>query len=312
MEFLYIVLRVLFTLLVVFYNSQLFPFLFLELPLYIVSNIVPAFRHNAFAILLIAVIIFLTLGIFAFFLVGFLPNRIILEDGTNPCDTYGNCLLLMLWAMPAGMSELPTWLQLSNATDCIFLFIIWLVLPTMLMSVFLAIIVDSLGDERKANQNRAETKKATCMMCGLTRAPFEAVGGFFHTHTAKEHNPLTYYQLFLTLLESRFDPQLIEELSGTEAILLDRLTNRRAIKPEHLFPTKHSISYNLNKKKREIRTKPADEDATPAKNTDAETEQQRHILKALNFNITSLTKVLDQMNAVKDKQPKTIPASQAT
>lgn len=209
----------------------------------ILRFMIKAIANNASILSMVGIVILIVIGIFSHFVVGFLPNRMLDEDGGNICESYGTCFLSLLWAVPAGGAEVVGWLLVTSTIDAIFLFLFWAMVPIILMNVFLAIIVDALGDMRSARAATEETKKGMCLICGLSRHDLDKMATGFEVHVHHEHNPNDYIYFFISLLEAKAkDIHAEDKISGTESLQLAYITTEEHPMATKIFPVGQSFS----------------------------------------------------------------------
>jgi hypothetical protein len=150
-------------------------------------------------VLLITIII-LT---FSHFVAGFYSGLLTSEDGSLICSSYLSCFLALLWAVPAGCSPLPTWGNMEEVPDTLFMLGYWGVVTLILMAVFLGIIVDYLEDERGKKASVSSSREELCAVCRLDRSSIVGNGYQFDEHIGGEHNGEYYIWLFFGLLIER-------------------------------------------------------------------------------------------------------------
>lgn len=97
---------------------------------------------------MVGVLIIIFIALFSNFGAAFLSNRMIDLYGNRYCETFTSCFVDMLWVTTSFGYYLPEWIDMRNVEEVIFIILFWIVVPTILMNVLLAVVVDALGDMR--------------------------------------------------------------------------------------------------------------------------------------------------------------------
>ncbi|KAA6357954.1 MAG: hypothetical protein EZS28_046519, partial [Streblomastix strix] len=109
----------------------------------------------------------------------------------------------MLWVTTSFGYYLPEWIDMRNVEEVIFIILFWIVVPTILMNVLLAVVVDALGDMRAQKSIEQEWQKSACLICGIQRHKLDKMGSGFTHHLRHEHDPIDYIHFFIMLIEER-------------------------------------------------------------------------------------------------------------
>ena len=92
--------------------------------------------------------------------------------------------------------------------DMLFFFIVIIIVLNLIFGV----IIDTFADLRSEKQQKEETLKNTCFICGLERKAFENKHVTFDDHISTEHN-MWHYLFFIVLVKVK-DPT---EFTGPES-----------------------------------------------------------------------------------------------
>lgn len=84
------------------------------------------------------------------------------------------------------------------AYDMAFFFLMIIIV----LNLILGIIIDTFADLRKEKQEKDDTRRNTCFICGLERNKFDAAGLSFDEHCRLQHNLWSYLN-FIVLLRVR-------------------------------------------------------------------------------------------------------------
>eukprot|EP00056_Hartaetosiga_gracilis_P007617 m.110530 g.110530 ORF g.110530 m.110530 type:complete len:2634 (+) comp12749_c0_seq1:91-7992(+) len=98
------------------------------------------------------------------------------------------------------------------AYDMAFFFI----LIVIVLNLILGIIIDTFADLRKEKQEKDDTRRNTCFICGLERQRFDAIGQSFDYHCRFEHHIWSYLN-FIVLLRTKDET----EFTGPESYVSD-------------------------------------------------------------------------------------------
>eukprot|EP00055_Hartaetosiga_balthica_P018162 m.129598 g.129598 ORF g.129598 m.129598 type:complete len:2620 (+) comp9461_c1_seq6:133-7992(+) len=98
------------------------------------------------------------------------------------------------------------------AYDMAFFFI----LIVIVLNLILGIIIDTFADLRKEKQEKDDTRRNTCFICGLERQRFDAIGQSFDYHCSHEHHIWSYLN-FIVLLRTKDET----EFTGPESYVSD-------------------------------------------------------------------------------------------
>ncbi|KAK2951992.1 hypothetical protein BLNAU_13092 [Blattamonas nauphoetae] len=206
----------------------------------IIGTIATALSLNLQFLLLTLVLVVLLLGVFGVFLSSFYTNRII-SDGTNICSTIAECFQLAVWATPASGQNFPDWMTMTNVWDVIIILAFFVVIGSVAINLFLAVINDSVGDQQDNEAEITNRQINECFVCGQERNNLEMAGIDFQTHVEKKHDTHRYFAFIMTLLANNENPQREVFMTGTEALVLCHLRYETHSLTPSYFPMDWSL-----------------------------------------------------------------------
>ncbi|EGD76540.1 type I inositol triphosphate receptor [Salpingoeca rosetta] len=90
----------------------------------------------------------------------------------------------------------------------------------IVLNLILGIIIDTFADLRKEKQEKDDTRRNTCFICGLERQKFDAVGLSFDEHCRFEHHLWSYLN-FIVLLRTKDETDFTGPESYVSGLLED-------------------------------------------------------------------------------------------
>ncbi|XP_031422658.1 inositol 1,4,5-trisphosphate receptor type 3 isoform X2 [Clupea harengus] len=273
-----------------FYSILLFDLIYREETLF---NVIKSVTRNGRSILLTALLALILVYLFS--IVGFLylkndfimevdhlPNMDTDEDDDNTeraCDTLLMCIVTVLnhgLRNGGGVGDVlrrPSKEEPLFPARVVYDLLFYFIVIIIVLNLIFGVIIDTFADLRSEKQNKEETLKNTCFICGLERDKFDNKTVSFEEHIKSEHN-IWNYLYFIVLLREKNKT----DYTGPESYVV------RMIKDINLdwFPRMQAMSLVVSE-------------------GDGEQNEMRNLQDRLNATMNVVTQLTGQLTELKEQ-----------